>query len=133
MGVQVVWDNDERTIVRYIFDKHWQWDDFFAAVETSLAMIDSVPNHVGTIFETALGMTIPKDVITHARKIISRRHERTVIIVIVAPGLYLRTLMQIATKLSHEIAQRVQAVTTIDEAREIIYQRLTEVNQFRDL
>lgn len=133
MGVKVVWDNDERTIVRYVFAKQWKWDDFYAAVDTALMMIDSVPHHTGTIFDTPMGMSIPSHLLTHVKNVISRRHERTVVIVIIAQGLYIRSLLQIATKLSRDIAQKVQAVTTIDEAREIIYRRLAEVNQSPDL
>ena len=30
MSAQVIWDNEDKTIVRYIFQGHWGWDDFYS-------------------------------------------------------------------------------------------------------
>ena len=42
MSVQVAWDNHEKTIVRYVFEGKWTWDEFYPAYNKAIEMENSV-------------------------------------------------------------------------------------------
>ena len=51
--VRADWDDDTHQIIRYVFEPHWDWDDFFAAVREARALMDSAPGNVGVIFDAS--------------------------------------------------------------------------------
>ncbi len=59
MGIQTVWDNEEQTIIRHIYDGSWTWRDFRTNLARSRAMLDSVDHPVHIIIDTRNGKLLP--------------------------------------------------------------------------
>ncbi len=55
MGIQVVWDDVEQSVIRWDFGKEWDWNDFWEAFAESMRMgegytrrVDIIPNITNT-------------------------------------------------------------------------------------
>lgn len=127
MGIEIVWDNDEKTILRYIFDTHWTWDDFYTAKAEAYRQIDTVPHKVGVIFDAPEKITLPANMITHSKSAVSKTHDNTAIVVVVVTNLYLRTMLTLVMKLSKKAAETMRLVSSLDEARTLVYQILADL------
>ena len=59
MPISVVWDDDEHTIVRYIFEGSWQWLEFKPVVDEAVRMSHSVTHRVDIIADLRKSATLP--------------------------------------------------------------------------
>ncbi len=124
MAIQVIWDNTERTVLRYDFDVSWTWQELYDAVDIANRMMDSVPHGVGSIFNIQRGTTVPNHLLTHTKNLMTRRHPRSVVIAAIIQGIYLRSLLHVVTMVSGEVAELFIPVASLDEARSTIQERL---------
>ncbi len=125
MGIQVVWDDEAKTIVRYTFGGSWAWDDFFAAVQTARQMIDSVPGAVGVIMETDTERTqYPPNMLTNLRKALGSKHPRTKIIVVVAKNQFLQVMLSILTQIAGVSGKAIRVAHDLPEARKLTQEYL---------
>jgi hypothetical protein len=60
-SIQVVWDNPEKTVVRYEVQGIWQWRIFEAAFRTSVLMTQSVDYRVDVILDLTETEVFPKN------------------------------------------------------------------------
>lgn len=124
MAIHVIWDNTERTVLRYDFDVSWTWQELYDAVDTANALMDTVQHDVGSIFNIQRGTTVPNHLLTHTKNLMARRHPRSVVIAAIIQGIYQRSLLHVATMVSSEVAELFVPVASIDEARIMIQERL---------
>jgi len=94
MGVQFKWDNEAKTILRYVAEGSWNWLDYHRAVRISLFSLYSAKAPVDVIFDLRGGNRLPGGAIAHLRTVGKKQHNtlsgRAVII-----GLDDKTLRQI--------------------------------------
>lgn len=81
--VEVKWGNPEKDIVIWTFTPPWTFDEFHIAQKQADIMTDSVNRYVDSIFLTTQYQKIPKNGVTHLRKIVatSHIHQRFTIVV----------------------------------------------------
>jgi len=128
MGIKIAWDNEEKTALLYIFDTHWTWDDFYAAKAQAYGQIDTVQHKVGVIFDAPEKITLPANMITHSKSAVSKTHANTAVVVVVVRNLYLRTMLSMVMKLSKKAAETLRLVSSLDEARALVAEKLREAN-----
>src|SRR5262249_24769897 len=51
MGIQVKWDNKDKTILLYSFAESWSWREYDAAMELGQEMIDAANKSVSVIMD----------------------------------------------------------------------------------
>ena len=124
MGIRVVWDNPQQTIVRYIYDERWTWDEFFRAKAEAAALIGTVDYKVGVIMDAPPNVQLPPNMLTHAKSALQNRHPNTAMIVIVTTRPFLRTMINTLVKLTKGQHASIYLCANVDEAREIIRDRL---------
>ena len=127
MGIQVIWDNEEKTMLRYIFDVRWSWDDFYGAKVEAYSLLDTVHHKVGVIFDTPAKVVLPSHLITHSKSAISKTHANTSVVAIVVPNTYARTMLAMVMKLSKKAAETLRLVSTLDEARTLVADHLRQL------
>ncbi|MEL7236056.1 MAG: hypothetical protein AAGK74_16240, partial [Chloroflexota bacterium] len=72
MGIRVVWDDDEKTVVRHIYEGTWTWRDFREAVHKAWAMMHTVDHTVDAILDLRNGDVIPKGSALYQAKYVVR-------------------------------------------------------------
>jgi len=70
MGVQVQWDNEARTILRYDYQGRWKWEQVYEAVNEAYRMIETVPHPVAVMIDMTESAGIPPGALTHGRSLL---------------------------------------------------------------
>lgn len=98
MGIQVMWENDERQVLLNVYEGAWNLDDFYAAVRETRRMMDSVTYTVGIIFDVSSSRTFPNGFMSAMRAISRKPHPNQGIMVIVGGNSFMRVFYDVFTR-----------------------------------
>jgi hypothetical protein len=117
MAIQVVWDNDEKTIIRMDFDD-WQWTDLHAALEALLTLGKSSNEPLGVIVNLEKANVMPLEgALTNLQHALSVVEPRAVLVSVKPIG---KAIFDILTKLNPAHRDKVLYAETVDEARALL-------------
>jgi hypothetical protein len=119
MAITTQWDNAEKTVIRYIYEGQWTWDELYAAMHEAYKMVDSVKHEVDVIIDMRKSGVLPANVFTHSRQATLSQHPRLARTVIVGAHRLAHTMFEAFTKIYGKLAKRysnVIFVATIEEA-----------------
>lgn len=74
MPVEFRWDNDEKTIMRYVAQGAWNWNEFHKNMRRSTLWFDQVNHPVDVIVDLRGGNRLPAGAIGHLRSIGTKTH-----------------------------------------------------------
>lgn len=116
MGIQLVWEDDGKTILRHIYDGNWTVDEFIGAVDESRKQLLEVGHPVDLIIDmrTAAG---PPPMIMSAYQYAERRvPENQRLIVMVNPSEYMKTFNRVVGKIAPRASENRLVVKTLEDA-----------------
>jgi hypothetical protein len=122
MGVQVAWDNAEKTIVRYVFEGKWTWEEFFPVYDNAIAMEKSVPHRVHVILDLRKAIGVPANTLMQVKKISDKQPDNIGLNVLVTKSSFIHSLYQIGIKFYHKIDYYFRVAETIEAAYTMIDQ-----------
>jgi hypothetical protein len=122
MGITVIWDNPEQTIIRYIYDGSWSMDEFYPALQAARDMMDAVNHQVGIIIDVQKSKLVPNGVLSHGTKVTMNKHPNQGKSIVVGAGGLVRTLFDVYKKVyrSNFDEAAFDFVTTLGEARSLL-------------
>jgi hypothetical protein len=126
MPIQAVWDNEEHTVIRYIIEGHWTWDEMNAAVAISNAWLDAVDRKIDFIHDMSRSEGIPGGALTQLKRYIGKEHPNTGRSVVIGAQKSLansvaRALLDMVQKLYKRDWGFMFAVS-LEEARQHLYE-----------
>jgi hypothetical protein len=77
MPIQVMWDNDNYTVIRYVLGEEWTWAEMRVAVADSNAMLDEVDYKIHFIHDAREVISVPSDMLFQLRRLIGKEHPNT--------------------------------------------------------
>lgn len=132
MSIQVDWDNDAQTIIRYCFGSRWTWDDLFRALDTVEQMSASVPHQVDAIIDFSKADLMPSGSIfsfngqQQAQKLAKKANKARGIIVIAGANAFIRTVFDTFRKFNPNAASGVHFSDSVTAARSYLQSRHAE-------
>ncbi len=123
MGIEVLWDNEEKTIIRYDYGKDWSWDDFWTAVETSNAMVRTVSHTVDFIANFEGGTPPPLGAFSKFKRAQEISPPNVGIIAIAGGSSFINALVSTFSRIYKQLGQRLIMTSTLSEAREKLAER----------
>jgi|FLYN01.1.fsa_nt_gi hypothetical protein len=125
MGVRVVWLDSEQTILSYVFEGNWTWDEMRLAIEQANACMDMVVHRVDFIADTRNSGFMPTDVIANVRQLalsVPPHPNYGGTTVFVGSNALVRTLMNMVVHIYRQLNQdhTFVFVGTLEEAYAII-------------
>jgi hypothetical protein len=124
MGIQIMWDDEAKRVIRYRFDERWSWEEFFAAKKEAYNQIATVPHKVGVIMDAPPNVIMPPNMLTHALSALRNKHPNTLILVFVLTRPFMRAMINTLVQVSRLAAASIELASTLDEARAIVGKRL---------
>lgn len=121
MGIQIEWDNEEQTTLRWVVDGPLVWEDYKAATDESYQMYDTVEHQVCVIFDIQKMTEIPGNTLARLPQISSDTHPRVDYMVVVGAGNFARHI----GKIFAAVYGRMDFASTLEEARAMITKRQT--------
>lgn len=128
MKVNVDWDNDEQSIVRYTFDSDWNWQDLYAAMDNAGKMIETVSHRVDVLMDLSNANIIPKNAISQIKRGYDNPKSPNIgVTVVVTPNSFMNAIVLMAKKVWGDKGEwELEFVKTLDEAYSTIQKRKTE-------
>jgi len=128
VNISVVWDNDEKTILRYVYGKNWNWADFHSAAKEAYQMLDAVDHKVNVIMDFQNAQLIPQGAITNVQRAFStQRHPNINMTVIVGASAnnFLQAIAGIGRTLTRSKSNdwQLSFVATLPEAYALLNQQ----------
>ena len=87
MPIQVLWENEEQSVVRWHFTDPWTWQDFNAAQSRCHALMDTVPNTIDIILDLRETEHLPPGAFFRSKRHLDMLHPRAGIVVIVGANI----------------------------------------------
>ena len=120
--IKIQWSDTQQNIVIWTFSDQWTWNDFYTAQNEVQNRINKVNGIVDSIFITPQQQKVPSSAISHFRKIITKRHNRHDMLVVVGSSMFLSALLNMVIKFIPSASHQFHFVSTQDEAYKIIEQ-----------
>jgi hypothetical protein len=120
MAVQIMWDNPEKTIVRYNFEGRWTWDEFYPVYKEALAMELSVPHRVDVIVDLQNARLFPDNLLTHMKGISDKQPPNIGVSVLVTKHRFVHSMYNIGIKFYGKIKHYFRLAETLEDAYKMI-------------
>ncbi len=111
------WDDDEKTIIRMIFEGRWTWDDFYAADRQVIDMEKEGGARIDIIVDLLSSGPLPQNTLLHVKNIADRQSDKMGLNVLVTTSPLIRNLYGVGAKFYEKIGQYFIVVPTIEDAR----------------
>lgn len=133
MSIEVIWDNPQQTIVRFVYTDKWDWQTFREVVILGNEMMDTVAHPVISIVDMSSTFFIPPGSITHIRWAVeySGNHNNSRKVVFVrASTLYQMIISALKQAYPNvDVAASFYYVDDLDAGRELAQQLRLELIQ----
>jgi hypothetical protein len=120
MGIQIVWDDEGKTILRHVYDKKWTIDEYYALVNDNYKIIEDAGRKIDIINDLREMGPLPDGVITAIRYAARHAHPNEGVKIMVGASMYVRALVSSINTTFATEGVKVTHVTTLEEARAII-------------
>lgn len=119
MTISVIWDNPEKTTIRFIFEGKWKLDDLYPVLDEHSTMMSSIDHIVDAIVDMRASPVIPSNVLSIRSRQERKRPQNNGISVVVGGGAFVKTIALMYQKLV-STNMSMNFADTLEEAREII-------------
>ena len=116
MPVSIGWDNPQQRVIRVCFKSKWDADDLQGMILQGRSMIASVKHPVDCIFDFSHSVSSPTTALAILQNLDFEHHENERLIIIVKANSYIKTMCNIARKLSPRTFANLLFVDSINEA-----------------
>ncbi|MDX2159965.1 MAG: hypothetical protein SF162_01445 [bacterium] len=126
MGIELYWDNDERTVMLCEVRDPWTWEDLFTTLEKIKKITDRSETTIGAILDLTEGVTIPggsifnPTVFNHAKTMLQMGEGGTGPLVIVGVSPMIRTVFNAFRGMDREATSNITFTPSLDEGRRIM-------------
>jgi hypothetical protein len=116
----VVWDNEEKTIIRIDYDVGWTWDDYHKVIDGIAALLQGIeyPTHVISVQPAGTRLPAGAPLETYRQKLAHRPQHMTVYVT--ADPAMRDDLITYGETRGRKEGQHFWFTATVDEARQLI-------------
>ncbi len=122
MGIEVRWDDSERTLIRIDLLGRWTWDEFYTALDGIKPMVMSVSSTVHMIAVLENPFHVPANPLFHINNFLRSAPANLGVTYIVGANKYAEPFLPIASRFYPHIVDKVQFAATTDVAKMLLKQ-----------
>ncbi|MBW4437562.1 MAG: hypothetical protein KME04_10530 [Pleurocapsa minor GSE-CHR-MK-17-07R] len=120
--IEVSWFRGSDRVILFEFPDVWDWNDFWDAKSRSDAMTDSVTHNCAILLHMPARVSMPDNALSQGRSLLSKRHPRVTLFVMVTPNAFARNLMRILSQLYVSRRGMLQTAQSLDETAKVLQQ-----------
>ncbi len=117
MPIQVIWDDDAHTRIRYDFTGEWNWTDYRAAVQEAYDLMRSVSHQVDTIANFKASPRLPGGALQQVKRALDEAPDNVGELYIAHGSPFVNTITATFGRVYTLLGQRVFVAKTLDDAR----------------
>jgi hypothetical protein len=114
MPITVEWDNPQKTIIRQTHLGTWTWEEYYAAADQTLVMLNSVDYQIHLMIDMQQSSMLPSGALSHAA-IAERDHRNNGKVFLVGANRLVQSLYKVALVIRPRAAERLVLVNTVEE------------------
>ena len=122
MDIHVYWEDDQKIIIRQVYDMTWTWEEFVAAIEEIRRLESEVAHPIGMISEIGRIKSVPSNAILHGSRAIRRLPEDIVLTVVVTTSPLILSLLSVILTLTQ--FKNIKTAPSVTVARLMIMRKL---------
>ena len=119
MGIIIEWDDDEKTILRQVYNGLWTWQEMDAMLSQAYQLIEVVGHRVDFIVDIRKSNFVPDNFVSGIGKAERKLHPNQGVVVLVGATALIDRLLKLANDLN-KIQQDPGMVSSLEEARAFI-------------
>jgi hypothetical protein len=120
LNVEVTWDNEEKTIIRYKFPKKWTWQDYNDAWNAAVDMMNTVPHQVDFLVDLSESDLLPGGALANTRLSKWESATNAGITVIITRTILVEMLVDTFRRVYSRLGKNFYGAKTLDEGRKLI-------------
>ena len=120
MSIQVAWDDQEKTIIRFDFDGKWNWYGYEMAVGESFGLIESVTHPVDFIFNMQRSATLPDGATFYLKRTLELAPSSQSKLVIAHADHWAKANVTLFCKIYKKLSGRLLTAHTLGDARKLL-------------
>ena len=124
MAISVEWGNEEHTIVYWVFNGKWTWEEFSEVQRESNQLLLTVDHTVDVIGNLKRGPRLPANALSAYQGLLEHSAENTGLIVLVGSSNFVKAMVGVFTRLTSKKVpgSEFTFASTLREAYAIIEQ-----------
>ena len=121
MGLHVYWEDEQKMIIRQVYDLTWTWDEFLAAFEKIRQLGSEVDYPIGMISEIGRIRSVPPNAILYGARGIRSLPSNIVLTVMVTSSSLALSLLKVILVVGQ--FENIKTAATVENARHIIVEK----------
>lgn len=117
MRIDVIWDNESRTIVRYDYHPGWTLEDFDQAERQLYELLAGVPHVVDVIAHFLPGSDPPAGAFSRFKRVQDEMPPQVGAVVVTNSGPFVALLLSVFLRVYRQYADRLWLADTLEDAR----------------
>ena len=128
MGIQVNWDNDEKTVLCHVYDGVWTVTDFYVAVDKSRQLLLSVGHPVDLIIDMRTAAKPPLAVLPAYQYADRQAPANQRRVILVKTGKVMKAFNRVAGRIAPKAFGNRYLMDDLEQARRLLSQYQTRVH-----
>lgn len=116
MNIDIFWDNDEKTIIRFDYKKGWTWEDFSEA-NTIVQRMNAEVNHTTHIIANFEDGAFPPMGALGKFKTAQENMPEQSVVVVVGGGAFITSLVTMFSRVYKALSRKLMVADSLDDAR----------------
>lgn len=122
MGLHVYWEDEQKIIIRQVYDLTWTWDEFLAAFAKIRQLGSEVNYPIGMISEIGQIRSVPPNAILYGSQGIRSLPTNIALTVMVTSSTVAKSLLRVILAVGQ--FQNIHTAATVETARQMITAKL---------
>lgn len=131
MAVQVVWDDNEKRVIRQIYSGHVTIEDYYEATDQVTEMVSQVSHVVHSIMDRSAVISAPNSVLQALLYANNKLPDNIELNLIVNPSTYTRMITNIGRRIAPRVVHHIHYALTLAEARQIIQEHMAAIEKLQ--
>lgn len=120
MSIQAIWDNEEKTIVRHIYEGKWTLEDYYGLIDAHRAMLKDLDYEVDIINDLRSAGLAPSNMASAIKYAARNAPRNEGINVMVGANHYVKALIDLVNRTAGVDITEVRHVTRLEDAYAMI-------------
>jgi hypothetical protein len=115
-SVEIKWDNEEKTILRYNFSGDWTWDEYLERLNEGRSMMADINHPVCVLNDMQKMGKLPPNFASTAKSVISSRPKNTGLAIFLTSNAFFKVMYRVLAQLIPNVPTDYILVTSEEEA-----------------
>lgn len=129
MPVNVFWDNDEKTIIRAVYEGKLTAEDYYRAIDQVVDLMKSVSHEVHNIYHRKQIRSAPRNLLQIMQYAQQRLPKNIGLRIVIGGNQVTRTFVNIGRVIAPHLTEGAYFVDSVEEAHQLIRQQWAERSQ----